>query len=435
MSKKMRLVAVPMISPVVQHHGMWRHPETENKFLDPASYEALARLLEQGRFDCVFFADGLGFYAGDDKFYTQDGSVLPLLDPMQILAIMSRVTTHLGLGATLSTSYIPPYLLARYTATLDLISGGRAAWNVVTSSTVVEAQNFGLDDVKARVSRYDYADEVLEACFSLWRSWEDGALVMDKESGQFADFSKVHVSNYASKNVKTRGPLTVPRSPQGNPVVMQAGASERGREFAARWAEMVFTVQYDLHGMQRFYQDLKARLGKYGREPQDCLILPSINIIVAETESIAREKQAYVDSLVTDAQGLALMSGMLGFDVTEYPLDKPIVNVDLEAGSRGVFDVVLQGSDNEGLTLRQAARRFATTAFTPMIVGTPSQVADEMQHYFENGGCDGFILNPVTMPGSFEQAVRMVVPELQRRGIFRTEYKHKTLRETLRTGE
>jgi FMN-dependent oxidoreductase (nitrilotriacetate monooxygenase family) len=435
MSQKMRLVAVPMVSPVVQHHGMWRHPETDNRFLDPASYEHLARVLEQGCFDCVFFADGQGFYAGDDKLTTSDGSIIPLLDPMQILAIMARVTTHLGLGATLSTTFIPPYLLARYTATLDMISGGRAAWNVVTSTTVLEAQNFGMDDLAARASRYDYADEVLEACFGLWKSWEDGVFIMDKESGRFADFSKVHATNYVGKHVKTRGPLTVPRSPQDHPVIMQAGASERGRQFAARWAEMIFTVQYNLKGMQDFYQDVKGRLDQHGRKPEDCLILPSINIIVAETESIAREKQAYVDSLVTDEQGFSVTSGMLGFDVTEYPLDEPIKNVELEAGSRGVFDVILQGSESEGLTLRQAARRFATTAFTPMIVGTPSQVADEMQHYFENGGCDGFILNPVTMPGSFEQVVRMVVPELQRRGLFRKEYKHKTLRETMRTGE
>lgn len=434
MGKKMNLVAVPMVSPVVQHHGMWRHPDTVNAFLDPATYESLARLLEQGRFDAAFFADGLTMFA-DAGSVTEEGSLMSLLDPMQILAIMSRVTTHIGLGATLSASYIPPYLLARYTATLDLISGGRAAWNVVTSSSVSQAQNFGMDDLRARTSRYDYADEVLEACFGLWKSWDTSALVMDKESGRFADFSNVHVANYAGKYIKTRGPLNVPRSPQGHPVIMQAGASDRGREFAGRWAEMVFTAQYNLKAMQAFYQDIKGRMEKYGRNPEDCAILPSINIIVGETESIAREKQAYVDSLVSERQGLAVTSAMLGFDVTQLPLDEPIVDIQLEAGSRGVFDVIMEGSESEGLTLRQAARKFATTAFTPMIVGTPSQVADEMQHYFEEGGCDGFILNPVTMPGSFEQAVRMVVPELQRRGIFRTEYKHKTLRETIRTGE
>ncbi len=427
-NRKMRLVAVLQTGPVVQHHGMWRHPDTDNRFMDAAAYEDLARLLEQGRFDAVFFADAQGLFGDSGAEIVEQGGAMTLLDPMPILAMMARVTQHLGLGATLSTTHIPTYHLARTIATLDLLSGGRAAWNVVTSSSAMEAQNFGSDNVVARVSRYDRADEVLEACMKLWSSWEDDALIMDKQSGLFADSGKVHAANYEGQAIRTKGPLTVPRSPQGSPVIMQAGASERGREFAARWAEVIFTVQTDIAGMKAFYDDVKGRMARYGRAPDDCAILASINVIAAETEAIAREKQAYVNSLVTVEQGITLMSNHLGFDVGALPLDEPIVDIDLEVGSRGVFDIILAASRNERLTVREAARLYATTALTPQIVGTPEQVADEMQHYFENRGCDGFIVNPITMPGSFEQMVRLVVPELQRRGLFRRDYVHATLR-------
>ena len=434
----MRLVAGVMAGPTVQQHGMWRHPETENRFLDAASYEELARLLERGRFDCVFFADQQGIpeiYGNSHVPVLEQGGQLSLLDPLPLLAIMGRVTTHLGLGATLSATHLPPYLLARSLATLDLLSQGRAAWNVVTSASVMEARNFGSDEVASRLSRYDRADEVLEACDRLWNSWDDDALVMNKSSGRFVDGAKVRAANYAGTFIRTKGPLTVPRSPQGQPVIMQAGASERGREFAARWAEMIFTVQDDTAAMIDFYRDIKTRMGNHGREPHECAILVSIDVIAAETESIAREKQAYINEHVTEEYGFVLVSGQLGFDVTTLPLDAPISDIQLEAGSRGAFDIILRASKDQNLTLRQAARQFAISAFTPQIVGTGAQVADRLQAYFEAGACDGFIVNPSVFPGTYEQMVRLVIPELQSRGLFRKEYRHRTLRQTIQTAE
>jgi FMN-dependent oxidoreductase (nitrilotriacetate monooxygenase family) len=238
--------------------------------------------------------------------------------------------------------------------------------------------------------------------------------------------------NYAGQWIKTRGPLTVPRSPQVRPVIMQAGASDRGREFAARWAEMIFTLQHTRADMQAFYGDIKGRMTALGRAPEECAILPSLDPIIGETESIAREKQAYVNELVDTELALALVSAHLGIDLSKYPADQPIENFELEAGARGSLEVILQGTKAHGLSLAEAARRFATSELTPQIVGTPASVADQLTDLFEAKACDGFILTPTVFPGTWEQFVRSVVPELQRRGVFRTEYRGRTLRENLR---
>ncbi len=295
-TRKMRLVAFLKTGPTAHHHGMWRHPETDNDFLDPAWYEHVARVLEKGKFDCLFFADTLGLfdnYRGNFDAILKGGGQMGFLDPLPVLAVMARVTQHIGLGATMSTTFHNPYQIARTLGTLDVLSKGRVAWNVVSSISNLEARNFGQDELPARNVRYDRADEVMEACFRLWESWEPDALIVDKESGVFADPSKVHYVDYAGKWIKTRGPLTVPRSPQGHPVIMQAGASDRGRDFAARWSEMIFTLQYSKADMQAFYADIKQRMAKFNRPPEDCAVLPSVDPIIGETESIAREKQAY----------------------------------------------------------------------------------------------------------------------------------------------
>ena len=254
--RKMHLVAFLKTGPTCHHHGMWRHPESDNDFLDPAWYEHVARVLEKGKFDCLFFADTLGIfdlYKGGFDTMLERGGQMGLLDPMPVLAIMARVTRHIGLGATMSTTYFNPYHIARLLGTLDHLSNGRMAWNVVSSINHLEARNFGQERLPDRDTRYDRADEVLEACGKLWESWDADALVMDKERGVFADPSKIHYVNYAGQWIKTRGPLTVPRSPQVRPVIMQAGASDRGRDFAARWAEMIFTLQHTVADMQAFY--------------------------------------------------------------------------------------------------------------------------------------------------------------------------------------
>jgi FMN-dependent oxidoreductase (nitrilotriacetate monooxygenase family) len=349
-----------------------------------------------------------------------------------LLSIMARVTRHIGLGATLSTTFFPPYHLARCLGTLDLMSGGRVAWNVVASHGKLEAMNFGVDELPPRNLRYDVAEEVVQAVCALWDSWDADALVLDKERGVFADPTKVHYVDYHGKWVKTRGPLTVPRSPQGRPVIMQAGSSPRGRDFAAQWGELVFTLQHSKADMQAFYRDMKARVVAAGRAPEDCKILPSVDPIIGETDAIARERQAFLNDLVVTELGMAQMSGHIGTDLSRFPPDQPLQDMEIEEGSRGSFDVILQGTAAQGLTLGEAARRFATSELCPQIVGSPASVADQLQDMFESEACDGFILTPTLMPGMYESFVRSVVPLLQARGLFRTQYTGATLRENLR---
>ncbi len=245
--RKMHFVAFLLAGPTAHHHGAWRHPEADLGFFTPEWHEHIASVLEAGKFDSLFFADILGLYdlyGGSFASILRCGGQMGLLDPIPLLSIMSRATTRIGLGATLSSTFYPPYHLARSLGTLDLLSGGRVAWNVVASHGHLEAQNFGLHELPARDKRYDYADEVVEAVCKLWESWDPDALVLDKRHGVFADPDKVHYVNYRGRWINTRGPLTVPRSPQGRPVIMQAGSSPRGRDFAARWGELVFTLQH-----------------------------------------------------------------------------------------------------------------------------------------------------------------------------------------------
>jgi FMN-dependent oxidoreductase (nitrilotriacetate monooxygenase family) len=434
--RQMHLVAFLMTGPTCHHHGAWRHPETDiDDILSPTRYEHIARVLEAGCFDALFFADILGLYdIYDGRLDTivGRGGQICLLDPAMVLPIMARATRHIGLGLTYSSTFNHPYQIARMLASLDHLSGGRVAWNVVASTSTLEAQNFGMDEIPGRTSRYDRADEVLEACCALWDSWEEGALLLDKASGRFADPAKVHYANYAGRWIRTRGPLTTPRCPQGRPVIMQAGSSDRGRDFGARWAELVFTLQHSKSDMQAFYTDIKGRMKARGRAPEECAILPSIDVVLGDTESIAKERAAYVNSLVDTELGLALISGHIGLDLAKYDPDQPLADVALEVGSRGSFDVILQGTEAKGLTLGEAARHFGTSELCPQVVGTPEMVADHLTDLFESEACDGFILTPTTFPGMFEQFCRTVVPLLQKRGVFRTRYTGATLRDHLR---
>lgn len=436
--RKMSLIGLMIAGPTAQNHGMWLHPESDNRFFDAGGYEHIARTLEQGFFDALFFTNQMGFsedVSGDYSKIVDHGGQMHLLDPVPIVAIMSRVTKHIGLGVTLSSTLFNPYTLARTLASLDILNGGRTAWNVVTSSGENEARNCGLDGLPPREIRYDIADEVLEACDALWASWAPDALIMDKASGRFADSAKVRRCNYEGKYVRTPGPLTVPAMPQGRPVIMQAGASDRGRRFAARWAEMIFMLQHDKPGMIAFNQDIKRRMVDAGRSPDQCAVLAAVDLVIGETDSIAREKQAYVNGLFHDDMGLALVAGHTGLDISKYPLDQPLSELTTETGSQGSLDVILQGTAAEGLTLRQAARRYATSELCPQMVGTPAAIADRLTDLFQSGACDGFIVNPTVNPGTFEQFTRSVVPLLQERGVLRTKYNRPTLRETVLSGD
>lgn len=435
--RQMHLIAFLMTGPTCHHHGAWRHPESAvDDLLSPGRYEHIARVLEAGRFDGLFFADILGIYdLYDGRFDTMAGrgGQVCLLDPAVVLPMMARVTERIGLGLTYSSTFNHPYQIARMLGSLDHLSGGRAAWNVVASTSTLEARNFGMEEMPGRAQRYDRADEVLEACGALWDSWEEGALLFDKASGAFADPAKIHYADYAGKWVRSRGPLTTPRSPQGRPVIMQAGSSDRGRDFGARWGEVIFTLQHQKADMQTFYNDFKSRMAARGRAPEECVVLPSIDVVIGETESIARERAEHVNSLVDTQLGLATMSGHIGIDLARFDPDQPLADIAIEEGSRGSFDVILQGTKAEGLTLGEAARRFATSELCPQLVGTPEMIADQLTDLFEDRACDGFVLTPTTFPGMFEQFSRAVVPLLQKRGVFRTEYAGRTLRENLRS--
>ncbi len=431
--RMMHLVAYLKTGPTALHVGGWRHPESPlDDILDPERYQHIARVLEAAKFDGCFFADLFGLYdlhGGSFDAYVRRGGQISFLDPTVVLPVMAAVTRNLGLGATLSTSFHTPYHLARWLASLDAMSKGRVAWNVVTSATDLEAKNAGLDELPPREQRYDRADEVLEACFALWDSWDADAFVRDKRAGILADPSKVHYANYAGRWIKTRGPLSIPRSPQGRPVIMQAGSSDRGREFAARWAEIIFTIQRGREEMREFYQDIKTRMDARGRAPQECAILPAVTVVLGETESIARERADYLNSLIDPELSLASSSSNLGADLTKLGAGKSLAELQGNQGMKGSEDVLAQTMKAEGVSFREAAVKRTEGR---ELVGTAEMIADRLQEVFEAGVCDGFVVTPTTFPGMFEQFCRGVVPELQRRGLFRRDYSGRTLRENIR---
>lgn len=438
MAKQFHLAAFLMATPVTHSQAEWRHPRDQRGgFLSSEFYQDLARILERGKFDFVFFADILavpGRYGdGISTSLSRGTQSVASIDPAYAVAVMSAVTRDLGLGITRSATYFAPYDLARTFASLDHLSNGRIAWNVVASHQNAEAQNFGHEGHMEHDERYERAEEYLELAFKLWDSWDEDALVIDKEAGLFADPSKIRHVNHAGKWFKSRGPLSTPRSPQGRPVIIQAGSSSRGKEFAARWAEAVFVIDPTSEGRKNYYDDLKTRVARYGRRPDEIKVLPSLIPFVGETESIAREKQAYHNALADPLDGLICLSGHLDHDLSIYPLDEPVRNLDVP-GIRGQLDLAYRLSEQQQLTLRDIGKLYAQGVLLPQVVGTAAQVADELEAWFDNSECDGFVISPAYLPGTFEEFVSLVVPELQRRGLHRKEYTGRTLRDRLGLG-
>lgn len=438
-TRKMHFITLNCCGPTDHNNGGWRHPDGDGHLvLDPSRYEEIGRISEKGLFDGMFFVDYMfhqGLTPGEPSRVTKYGGQMVMLDPLQVLAAVARVTKHIGLAATMSTSLYPPYHIARAFASLDHISGGRAGWNIVTSSHPAEANNFGMSELGSRGSRYDHADEVMEACMTLWKTWDIDALKFDKANGIFADSEKMRYVKYAGTEVSFEGGLTTPQPPQGKPVFMQAGSSPRGREFAARWAEVIFTVQNRKELMQTFYQDMKQRAIAAGRNPDECRVMPAIDLIVGETEREAIEKAEFVDSLASVDLGVQTLCDLTGVDLRQLPLDTIFedVPVDQERISiTGVYQNVcnLRVNGNRP-TIEQAARHFASTWMSPRLVGTPDVIADQMQDFFESGACDGFIIGTSTSPMGLRNFVDHVIPELQRRKLFRTEYTGGTFRENL----
>ena len=428
--RKMHLAAYLKTGPTASYASAWRHPAaTLHDIWDGERYEHLARTLEDARFDAGFFADGLGLpdlYKNSYADYIGRGGQTSLIDPMTVLPLMARVTKHLGLGNTVSTTFNQPYHIARSLGSLDLLSKGRAAWNVVTSSTDFEARNVGMDRVPPKGDRYARADDVMEACFALWDCWDEDALVMDRESGVFADASKIRYADHVGPYVRVRGPMSIPRSPQGRPLILQAGSSPRGRECAARWADMIFCTPATKQDAIEFRTDMHARLRAAGRSPIDCAVMPTLSVVIGETESIAREKAAFLDSLIDPELVLASSSTLLGVDLSKIETAEQAEQAAGNQGIAGSRDRMSQVAKAQGISFAEAVRKPRG-----LLAGTPSMIADVMEDWFTSGGCDGFVLPPTVFPTTYEEFGRMVTPELQRRGLLRREYAGKTLRENL----
>ncbi|NMH96885.1 LLM class flavin-dependent oxidoreductase [Pseudonocardia sp. K10HN5] len=433
----MTLVGFMQAGNVTVYSGSWRYPSAELSFLDLGYYTRIARTLERGKFDLVFFDDRLampGVYGGSVAEAVRYGARPIKLDLAAVLGGIIGATSRIGVGATYSTTYYDPFHVARTFATLDHLSGGRAAWNVVTSVNDSEAQNFGLETHLGHDERYDRAQEFLEAVVALWDSWDDDALVMNRDSGVFADPGKVREVNHEGKWFRVRGPLTVPRTPQGRPAILQAGSSGRGREFAAEWADLIFTADPGLAVAQQHYRDQKDRIAAAGRNPDDVKLLPMAYAVVGETQAIAEEKERlFLDSYVHPVASLTLLSEVLNYDFARHGLDDPVTEamIDSSSGIRGLAEGVRRHLGRDELTVRDLAAHRATLLQGPRFVGTADRVADQMQEWFDGQACDGFVLAATHLPGAFEEFVRMVVPILQQRGVFRADYEGTTLRQHL----
>lgn len=407
------------------HHGAaWRLPGSPiAELADIRFYERLAQTAERGLFDAVFFADGQS--AGDPA-----AGPLWHLEPLTMLAAIARATERIGLVSTVSSTFYEPFHAARMLASLDHISDGRMGVNVVTSMFDAEARNHGMPAMPPHEERYARAAEFIDVAQGLWDSWDRDALLRDR-TGKYADPSLVRPVLHQGAHFSVDGPLNVPRSPQGRPVLFQAGASEPGRELAADYAEGVYAVAYDLPSAQAYYGDVKRRIADAGRDPDAVAIMPGLVTYVAATRAEALAKQAAVDAALPVETSLAQLGRFVQRDCSGWDLDAPVpalVPASDFTGPQGRYATILRIIETEQPTVRQLLGRLAAGGGHATMVGTPVQVADQMQEWFERGGADGFNLMPPLLPESLEDFVALVVPELQRRGLFRTEYTATTLR-------
>jgi FMN-dependent oxidoreductase (nitrilotriacetate monooxygenase family) len=410
------------------HEAAWRLPESDPFAATDIRYWInLAQIAERGSFDSVFLADGPALWG--NARYRPGGS----LEPTVLLTALAGATSRIGLIATASTTYNDPYNLARRFASLDHISGGRAGWNIVTTASAAAAQNFGLDDNPSHAERYERAAEFTEVSFGLWDSWEDGAQVGDKASGTFADPSRIHEIGFKGKYFQVKGPLNVPRSPQGRPLIVQAGSSEDGREFAARYAEAVFTAQQTLADAQEFYTDLKARAARLGRDPDTVKILPGLVPFVGSTEAEAHALEQELEDLIVPEYGLQQLSRVLELPVSELPLDghlpasvyqRPPVE-----GAQSRYQLIVDLARRDNLTVRQLIGRLGGGRGHRTFAGTPEQIADTIQEWSEQGAADGFNVMPAVLPSGLEAFTEHVIPLLRKRGLHREDYTGTTLRD------
>ena len=432
MTERRMLKLGAFMRPASIHTAAWRYPGAfPDANFNLAHMVRFAQTLERGKFDAFFMADHLAVLnmpmAALKRSHTSTS-----FEPLTLLPALAMVTKHLGLIATASTTFDAPYHIARRFASLDHISGGRAGWNIVTTSNPDAALNFGLEEHVEHDERYRRAREFFDVVTGLWDSWADDAFVRDVEAGVFFDPAKLHVLNHKGEHLSVKGPLNIARPVQGWPVIVQAGASDAGRQLAAETAEAIFASQNNLVDAQAFYADVKARAAAAGRNPEHVKVLPGCFVVVGDSLADAQAKRARLDALVHPDSGIASLSIALGCDASGFDLDKPLpaelppTNQSLSGRER-----VLSMAAREGLTVGQLAQRYGAHYGGLSMMGTPSDIADQMQAWLEQRGCDGFNMMFPFLPEGLDDFVDRVVPELQRRGIFRTEYEGATLRENL----
>ena len=433
MDDRMRLGL--FINPTGHHQAAWRHPEsTADAAISLSHYIDIARRAEAAKLDAIFLADNQGMRSGPPEVLGRVAQYVAGLEPLTLLSALASVTSRIGLIATASTTYNYPYQIARKFASLDHLSGGRAGWNIVTSGTTMrEAENFGNAEHPEHDLRYERAAEFVEICKGLWDSWEDDAFVRDRESGIFSDMSKLHVLDHHGRFFDVRGPLNVPRPPQGYPVLVQAGSSTAGKSFAARYAEMMFVSPQALGRAQALYGEVKGDADRAGRDPRQIKLMPGLAVTLGRTEAEAQEKFEELQALLTLPVALNILSvRMGGIDLSPFPLDQPFPeDLGVLPATRSGMETMVERSRRENLSVRDLALQTAGSLAGLTVHGSVSQVADMMEEWFRGGACDGFNLQPAVFPATFDDIVTLLVPELQRRGLFRMDYEGRTLRENL----
>ncbi len=427
--RQLRLGA--FMRPVSIHTAAWRYPGAfPDANFNFSHYQRFVQTLERGRFDAFFMADHLAVMNMPMDALKRSATVTSF-DPLTLLPALAVVTEHLGLIATASTTYNEPYHVARKFASLDHISGGRAAWNVVTSANPHEAMNFGREEHLEHGERYRRAREFFDVVTGLWDSWADDAFIRDVEAGVYFDPEKMHVLNHQGQYLSVRGPLNIARPIQGWPVIVQAGASEAGRQLAAETAEVIFGSANNLEDGRRFYADVKGRLSALGRSHDHLKILPGAFVVVGDTVAEARAKKARLDSLVHPDSGLATLSVLLGHNVSRLDLDGPLPELPDTNASKSSRQKLIDMAKRDHMTVRQLAQYVGGSFGTLEIIGTPTMIADHMEEWLMTEGCDGFNIMFPYLPGGLDDFVDRIVPELQRRKLFRREYEGTTLRENL----
>ena len=420
--------------PTYHSLGMWRHPKTISsgfKWDKPELYQHIARVCERGLFDTVFFAD-LNYIAD-----TYKGAMAPSLmhatqapehDPIPLLSFMAAATKKIGVASTFSVSHSHPFYAARLWATLDHLTNGRAGWNVVTSINSNQAANYG-EERQSTDNRYDRAHEFMEVCQKLWNSWDVDAVKMDHENGIFADPQKVNRIEHTGKFFKSRGPLNVTRSPQNGPAIFQAGTSPKGQDFAVKYADAIFAIQPRPEDAANYFNSIKSQMTNIGRDPDACKILFGMQPIIGSSEAEAREKQEEHNALVPLEGGMAILSAHLDFDLSKIPADALMS----ERNEPELYRMRTRFHKIDGtpMTVAETAARHGQSVSLPQFVGTPQGIADQMEAFINVAGGDGFMLTAIHSPGAIEEFVDLVVPELQKRGIYRKEYKGNTQREIL----